>query len=271
MFLSPSIKMAMRMAPSRVAFRIEQMWREHWRKAEPEWRILRELPDPTRVAVDVGGNHGAHAERLSRLCPQVHCFEPQPALAAELQRKLPRNVTIHNVALSDRDGIAALRVPPGDDGPASLHPANTVRGDMLLVPLRRLDDVVREPVGFLKIDVEGHEMAVLRGAKDILRRDRPTLLIKADALHQPGQPFELFNYLSSCGYEGCFLWANEVVPAEAFSLEKHQRPDRAGGYADNFIFMAVNSFGRVRAAASSVPVRNLPAAAVQSPTNTLAA
>ena len=270
MLFSSLIEMAMRLTPPRIAFRVEQMWRERW-EVEPEWRILRALTDPARAAVEVGRSHGLYAGQLARLCPRVHCFEPQPKLAAGLQRKLPRNVTIHNVAPSDRAGIAPLRVSPGDDGRTSLHAASSDRGDTLLVPLRRLDDVVREPVGFLKIDAEGHEMAVLRGAEDILRRDRPTLLIKADASRHPGQPFELLRYLSDRGYEGCFLWKNEAVPAEAFALEKHQRPDRAGGYANNFIFMAVSSSERAKATASSAPPRDRPAASVLPPTDPMAA
>ncbi|MCW8087317.1 FkbM family methyltransferase [Sabulicella glaciei] len=228
----------MRVAPPRMAFRIEQMRQARWGNTEPEWRLLHELADPDRAAVDVGGNHGLYAGQLARLCPQVHCFEPQPALVAELQRKLPRNVTIHNMALSDTTGIATLRVPPGDDGRASLHPANAVRGDTLLVPLRRLDDVVREPVGFMKIDVEGHEMAVLRGAEEIIRRDRPALLVEAEAMHEPSQPFELFRHLFDRGYAGWFLWQGERLSVEAFSPETHQREDRMGGYAHNFMFCA---------------------------------
>ncbi len=209
---------------------------QRWRSTEPEWLLLPELTDPARAAVDVGGNHGLYAGRLARICPRVHCFEPQPALAMELQEKLPRNVTIHSMALSDREGSAELRIPPEDDGRASLHPGSPVQGETLRVPLRRLDDVVSEPVGFVKIDVEGHEMEVLRGAEHILRRDRPTLLIESEAAHQPGQPFELFRHLLQRGYQGWFLWRGENVPIAAFSLEKHQRPDRAGGYANNFVF-----------------------------------
>ncbi|MCW8087817.1 FkbM family methyltransferase [Sabulicella glaciei] len=271
MLLSPFIKTAKRLAPSRIAFRLEQMWRERRREGEPEWHLLQGLADPARAAVDVGARGGVYAERLSRICPYVHCFEPQPGLAADLQRKLPPNVTTHSIALSDQSGFAELRGVHGDNRRSSLHPADTTQGETICVALRRLDDVVCDPVGFLRINVDGQAMSVLRGAEEILHRDRPTLLITAKAVHQEGQPLEFFQYLSDCGYEGCFLWGDDIVPADAFSLEEHQRPDRAGGYVSNFIFMAVDSKRRAKAVSSLALTRNVPVAADLSSTGPLAA
>ncbi|MGE0417519.1 MAG: FkbM family methyltransferase [Acetobacteraceae bacterium] len=241
MLLSPLINLGLRIAPPRLAFRIALMRLRRWRKVEAEWLMLDELVDPVRASVDVGCNHGIYAGELGLLCPRVHAFEPQPVLAAELRRKLPRNCTVHEIALSDRSGTAVLRVPIADDGRATLHAANPVEGTELSVPLVRLDDVVHEPIGFLKIDVEGHEMSVLRGAERILREHRPTLLIESEARHQPGQPLDLFRFLASYGYSGWFLWSGERVPVEQFDLEVHQPSDETGAcaaYANNFVFVA---------------------------------
>ena len=107
--------------------------------------------------------------------------------------KVDPNVTVHQIALSNRDGNAQLRIPY--DGALEMHgfstleTGNDLQGSTHVRPvdciLKRLDDVVREPVGFLKIDMsEGHELAVLQGAIRILKNDRPILLIESERRHQ---------------------------------------------------------------------------------------
>jgi len=235
MLLSPLVDAAIRLAPAPLAFRLELRRLRRWKTMEPEWLLLDSLVDPQRAAVDVGASRGLYAGRLAELCPWVHGVEPQPRLVAELRRKLPRNTTIHAVALSDQPGEAVLRIPP-DDGRASLEPHNAVAGDRLTVPVARLDELVEQPVGFMKIDVEGHELAVLRGAERILRADRPVLLIESEALHHPAAPFNLFEHLGERGYAGWFLWQGERLAVERFVLDIHQRLDCNPAYANNFVF-----------------------------------
>src|SRR5258708_23214847 len=95
-------------------------------------------------------------------------------------RSYPR-LRVEAVALSDHSGDAQLRVLVGDMGRSSIERENPVEQlgavEVLTVPTRRLDDYdAIEPVGCIKIDVEGHEDAVLRAARRILLRDRPTLV-----------------------------------------------------------------------------------------------
>jgi FkbM family methyltransferase len=183
-----------------------------WRKGEPEWHLLDHLVDPARAAIDVGANVGLYAGRLAQLCPRVHAFEPIPWLADALAAKLPDNVRLHRIALSDQPGTAELRIPFRADveehGLATLEDNNRLEGEdirRVACTLARLEDVVTEPVGFIKIDVEGHELAVLNGARRILREHRPVLLVESEKRHHPGAPQNVFDLMREEGYSGLFL------------------------------------------------------------------
>ena len=81
------------------------------RRGEPELRLLPELVDPARVAVDVGANRGVWTHQLAALCPTVYAFEPNPKMFAILDAARPANVIARRVALSNRSGVASLNVP----------------------------------------------------------------------------------------------------------------------------------------------------------------
>jgi FkbM family methyltransferase len=180
-----------------------------WGKGEAEWLILDRLVDPARAAIDVGANDGVYAGRLSQLCHKVHAFEPIPWLAVTLARKLRPNVEVHQMALSNREGEAELRIPIEDncfttiDSNNNLPPAFHVR----VVPCRiaRLDDVISEPVGFIKIDVEGHELSVLQGALETIRKNRPTLIVESVRSQNPASPEAAIELLRQEGYSAFFL------------------------------------------------------------------
>ncbi len=146
--------------------------------------------------VDIGANQGEFslfaAKRLRH--GQVVAFEPDPELSERLRRNLGRNgfdsVTVRQHALWHEDATLELHRPAGqwDDGSTneglgSLYasPGTTV---VDVVDCRRLDDVVEEldlaRVDVIKIDVEGAEVNVLRGAQRTLSTHSPILLVEAD-------------------------------------------------------------------------------------------
>jgi len=144
--------------------------------------IAARLPAGGRF-VDVGANVGNHAVFAAVVCGagQVVCFEPSEAARLILAVNLALNgacdrVRIIDCAVSDRSGAARLeRDASGALGTARLSP--TGAGEA--VRTMRLDDAAFDgPIAFLKIDVEGHEVAALRGAEAVIRRDRPDILIE---------------------------------------------------------------------------------------------
>jgi len=175
---------------------------------EPELRHLSEFVPAGRTAVDVGGWWGPWSWRLAKMVPQVVTLEPNPTLAAALTRVMPANVTVHNLAASDRAGEATLSIPDGGRGSEGRGSLQVPGGSVVTCPVRTttLDALELDNVGFVKIDVEGHELAVLHGAMDLLRRDRPTVVMEIEPRHHPdGAVGEVFGCFSDLGYDGTFL------------------------------------------------------------------
>ena len=144
-----------------------------YRFFEPELGRLSEFVPADRGAVDVGVWWGPWSWWLAKRVPRVDSFEPNPDVIARLASVMPDNVTIHPVALSNTTGQSNLWVPPGgmiSRGRASLEPQTRGGTDWIQPPVAtsRLDDFELADVGFVKIDVEGHELAVLQGATDAI-------------------------------------------------------------------------------------------------------
>lgn len=246
--VSQLLDLACRLGGPRFAFRVHLRRMQRWGTFEPEYFLLDRLVNPTRAAVDVGGNEGYYAGRLAQLCPRVHSFEPIPWLAESLRRKLARTVTVHEYALSNQRGTAILRIPYRGDvelhGSATLDEHNPLEDHIgvrtVTCKLERLDDVLREPVGFIKIDVEGHELPVLKGADELLRRDSPVLLIESEFRHNPEAPGHIFRHLGERGYEGFFLDRGRMCSVASFEMATHQQvanlKGREGPYINNFVF-----------------------------------
>lgn len=178
-------------------------------EGEVELRRLGSWLQPGAVALDVGANRGIWSWHLRRTGAVVHAFEPNAALAERLRHALP-DVVVHACALSDREGEAELRLPVVQgvayDGWATVEtdnrfPTLAVQAERRQrILLRTLDGFRFERVDFLKIDVEGHELAVLRGAEETLRRCRPLLLFEADDRYRPGTVAMCQDWLARRGY-----------------------------------------------------------------------
>jgi hypothetical protein len=99
----------------------------------------------------------------------------------------------------------------------------------------------------IKIDVEGHQLAVLRGGVRTIVRDHPVLCIEIEQRHSTTPIQEQFAVLCGLGYVGFFLRESRLCPIREFSYEIHQAPylPMAGpGYVNNFLFVHQN--GEIR-------------------------
>jgi FkbM family methyltransferase len=194
------------------------------RKApEHRWRVLElglDLIVPGTRVLDIGANIGIYALPWAAVNADVtvHCFEPNPAVRARLARNVALNrlgarVLPRSEALSDRAGTATLY---GSDDMSSLNKGvNTGRQAVPIeVRLARLDDVLERegpPVSLVKIDVQGHELEVLRGADELISRHRPALILEhEDDLYQSAseasqRKTDLAGLLSRLGYETLYI------------------------------------------------------------------
>jgi FkbM family methyltransferase len=242
---------------------VYRAWSGYW-FGEPEMRLLAVLCDRERVAVDVGGHFGIYAYFLMRYARRCVVLEPNPTQVAWLELALARwraRIDIVPVAASDRDGEATLRVPKRarvhDSGLATLEQANHSIGDdvdSVAVATRRIDGLDLGDVGFMKIDVEGHELAVLEGARATIARARPNVQVEAEERHRPGTVAAVAAFFAQLDYRGFFDEGGGLVPIERFDADRHQDvahlPDGqpssrhrggvargAGRYVNNFVFI----------------------------------
>ncbi len=169
---------------------------------------LRKLVRPDWNCLDVGGHLGSVSYALTRLAPRgkLHIIEASPAKAAALHARFPK-ATVHPVAVSDHAGEAVFYENVAQPGFSSLT-NRTSRGDTreVRVPLARIDDLWPGDLrlDFLKIDVEGHEFAALKGAEATLARHRPAILFEAGAVEDSDVNAtsydDLHAFLTSLGY-----------------------------------------------------------------------
>ncbi|MFI1400376.1 FkbM family methyltransferase [Streptomyces sp. NPDC020681] len=190
---------------------------------EPELRRLADFCPPGGSAVDVGGWYGPWTRRLARRADRVVTLEPVPHLARLLTNTTPAHVHVVHAAASDHDGgTAHLWLPSGDCGNRGV--SSLVRRDMharsIPVPCVRLDTLGLHHVTLIKIDVDGSELNVLRGAEEILVRDRPALLIELETRIGPIEP--VLDLLTHHGYRGWVLPGRDWLPLSDFDLPGHQ-------------------------------------------------
>jgi len=222
---------------------IRHLVRKNLRKGEPELRLLPELVSRQGIAVDVGANKGVYTALLSKLVRRVVAFEPNPKIYRILKRALPNNAEAHNIALSDINGRAQLLVPKKKGGYsnqwATLN-SRAVADDhgIVQVATRTLDSFCLKDVGFIKIDVEGHEQEVLEGAKDTIKRWRPTLLLELEERHTGIPIQEMLDGVCSLGYEGLFLDRGRLLSISSFDAGRnHRSPTKPIEYVNNFVFL----------------------------------
>lgn len=145
-------------------------------------RVLDRVLASDACCLDVGAHIGSMLVAMMDRAPRGEhaAFEPSQRKCAWLKRRF-KSVAIHNVALGDSQGSVLFYEDRERPGFSSLAPPQLESCDAYWVPLARLDDLVRadQRVDFFKLDVEGAELGVLRGAESLFARQRPTVLFES--------------------------------------------------------------------------------------------
>ncbi|WP_375485170.1 FkbM family methyltransferase [uncultured Jatrophihabitans sp.] len=218
---------------------------------EPELSILSRFVHAGDTVIDVGAHHGVYTYHLARLVgPTGHvvAYEPQPALARYLSAGVAGpgwrdRVELRARALSDTAGTTVLHVPLDNGRPvigrATLGDAVDDAVDVDVATAVLDDEPMPGPLRFMKVDVEGHELALLKGAQGLLTRDRPTLLVEVEVEHAGTERVRHLAtlLLDDLGYQARELSGNVVVPVDRKRWDGPQLNRRPGGqYANNFLF-----------------------------------
>lgn len=234
-------------------------------QGEPEIRLVPALGNCQGTFVDVGANQGSYALHAIGHFARVVAVEAHPDLARWLTRALGPRAEVRHAALSDSDGKATLHVPLLDDREIQTrcslnedaNPGFALRS--VEVPMTSLDALALDNVRVIKIDVEGHELAVLRGARQTIARCQPVCIVEVEERHNAGGTAAAFAFFAGLGYAGWFLHRGTLKSASEFDPAVLQREEnaksvsgeRSPDYINNFLFVPSGdqaSLDRIRVA-----------------------
>jgi len=191
---------------------------EFYARADDYWRFMGHFEPKTTafmlrgvnessIVVDVGAHIGIHTVHLAKRAKLIIAIEPEPRNYMLLKRNLKlnnlRNVLALPIALSDKDGYAYLLIA-SSSGAHSLGSSNSEVSNVnfvgrVKVRTMTFDSLINylelDHVDLVKIDVEGHEEAVLKGMKNTLQRNPPRIIII-----ETDERSHIINTLKSCGY-----------------------------------------------------------------------
>jgi len=207
--------------------------------------VIRRVLQPTSNAIDVGAHDGLILRLLVAQAPhgQHWAFEPLPGYAERLRAAFP-GVHVHALALSDVAGPAPFVHVVSDPGYSGLQRRTTPRGDAdqieeVQVERARLDDLIppTTPIALIKIDVEGGEYHVLRGARALLVAHRPVVIFEHGfgvADRYGAGPELVYDLLAACGLTVTLMgwWLDGRPPLTRAAFIRQYET------AENFYFLA---------------------------------
>lgn len=180
--------------------------------------VLRNILNPNDIVVDVGAHLGWYTVNSAQMVGSggtVYAFEPNPSVAAWLAENCKlnglTNVRIERIALADKNSTTDFFVG-GADSLGSLKLINAKRSNLervkrIKVPLRSLDRYLKmselKKLKLIKVDAEGADLEVLKGAAGLLRKLHPYLIVEVFGLTwntDVGRDKKIISYLQSLGY-----------------------------------------------------------------------
>jgi len=169
---------------------------------------------PQTLVLDVGASLGLWAVQLGRIAAacgaEVWTFEPNPANTPWIRRNIEGNglgrvITTHEMGLGDKTEEVTLISAEYGVGNGVIEvqaQAGSTKFPRIPIGVRRLDDLeIPRPVSFIKIDTEGYEVAFLRGARELIRRDRPVIFGEFSTVWLERRGEDLRSALADLDYE----------------------------------------------------------------------
>ena len=210
---------------------------------DDEMSVVDKMLSQKRVFIDIGSNIGLYSYYFRNKFSCIQAFEPLPEVSCQLADLELTNVFIHNVPLSDSFRRMILNIPIEDDvmisALASLEQRNipSIQRD---ITTKTLDSYNYQNVDLIKIDVEGHESQVIRGAKNTILSSKPIIIVEIEQRHLESPMVDVFDLIEGHGYQGYFLVDKSLIPISSFSYKTNQLPyinNRSSRrYINNFIF-----------------------------------
>lgn len=174
-------------------------------------KIIRKVCREASNCIDVGCHKGEVMNVMIESAPMGShlAFEPIPELAERLIKKYKKkNVSVFSSALSNYNGLSSFNLVVSNPAYSGLKRRSYDRPELdkrIEIEVASLDDFIKESVkiDLIKIDVEGGELDVMKGAKHMLERDHPVIIFehgKGGAEHYESGPDQMYEFLNGIGY-----------------------------------------------------------------------
>lgn len=195
--------------------------------------VMKRTLKATSNCIDVGCHKGGMLREMLRFAPQGehYAFEPLPHLFRQLKKsfKAMPQVHVYDCALSDTAGTTTFQYVVSNPAYSGLRPRRYQRVDekiqTITVQVERLDAIIPKgsPIDFIKIDVEGGELGVLKGAASIIKAHKPVVVFehgRGAADYYGTRPEDVYDLLAGeCGLR-LFLMADWLATDGAASLSR---------------------------------------------------
>lgn len=188
----------------------EILYHAFWNKMFSEERQkINEYIKSGDTVLDVGGNLGFFVLILNELLGKsgkIYTFEPSKRLSKKLLSTIEinnlNNVEIVNLALGDKEGTSSLYYNPKQSGLSSMvthDENNSLVEEIKITTIDKFSQIISDRISFIKIDTEGFEPQVLRGAQETIKKYKPVIYIELGGDHLESS-IEALKVLKEFGY-----------------------------------------------------------------------
>ena len=201
-----------------------------------------------KTAIDVGANLGFYCYGLEKCFITIHAFEPIKKLTHFLEDYESKKIQIHSVACSDAEGVDVIHIPSFNNEKDFAYAGLDVDDrytdyETIEIFKRTIDSYSFKDIDLIKIDVEGHELSVARGACKTIEMNKPILVVELEDRHRTHAVSSFYEYVASLAdYKGFYLSDQKLIPIEKFNVGRDQKIDSDGNplspYINNFIFIS---------------------------------
>ena len=213
-------------------------------KLDAEMAYVSNLLKEKRRFLDIGANIGIYSFHFKKIFKSVDAFEPLKEISYRLKHFENESLKVHNCALSNKRGEFKIYIPHlSGKAVASLASLEKRDGDCEIrnVKVEKIDNYDFDDVDLIKIDVEGHEEYVIQGARNVIKRNMPILIVEIEQRHLKKQIEEVFLSILKLNYIGFFLQNGNLTPLNKFNYDLHQKlylnNVTSKQYINNFIFL----------------------------------
>ena len=193
------------------------------RNDEQEINLVKKFIKSGTDSIDVGVYRGVYSYEMSKYSEKVHSFEPNPIIFKYINKNLKKfikNIHLYNFALSNQNKTINLKIPIRNSnsnkeifeeyyemGKATIHNENNFENyENFEIQTKKIDELSFDnKISFIKIDVEGHELEVIEGAKNTIKRHKPILLVEIEKQYTKKEVAESINFINSLGYKSYFF------------------------------------------------------------------